>query len=412
MIAYHFPPQKGSSGIQRTLRFCRFLPEFGWRPVVLTIHPRAYEAVSQDQAADVPPGVVVRRAFGLDAGKHLSLRGRYPWFLTIPDRWSSWILGGFIAGLFEIWRHKPKVIFSTHPIASAHILGYLLHKFTRIPWVADFRDPMAQEGYPTDRRVWRSYKWIEEKALRHASRCLFTSPSAVRDYQATYPTLPNDKWILLENGYDEESMPPAEALTPIVEAPGRRLIVLHSGVVYGSERDPTCLFKALGILKRSGAVTAHDLEMRFRASSNDALLAGLAKENQIEDIISLAAPIAYKEALREMANVDALLLMQAANCNSQIPAKAYEYLRIGRPILTLTDAAGDTADLMRRAGLGRLAALESVEEIVEFLPKFLDDVRHQRVSKPDATFVANCDRKQRTRVLADIFRTVSNVPTR
>src|SRR4051794_35891220 len=78
MVAFHFPPSAGSSGIQRTLRFVQHLPALGWEPVVLTAHPRAHERTSNDLMDEVPSGVKVVRAFALDAARHLSIRGRYP----------------------------------------------------------------------------------------------------------------------------------------------------------------------------------------------------------------------------------------------------------------------------------------------------------------------------------------------
>ena len=90
LIAFHFPPLAGSSGIQRTLRFAQELPAFGWEPVVLSAHPRAYEQVSDDLLAEVPPSTVVRRAQAFDAARHLSLLGRYPGFAARPDRWMTW----------------------------------------------------------------------------------------------------------------------------------------------------------------------------------------------------------------------------------------------------------------------------------------------------------------------------------
>src|SRR5688572_7689589 len=92
MIAFYFPPMVGSSGIQRTLRFARYLPQFGWEPLILTAHPRAYERISDDQL-EQQSGLVVRRAFAVDARRHLSIKGRYPGFLGRPDRWASWWLG-------------------------------------------------------------------------------------------------------------------------------------------------------------------------------------------------------------------------------------------------------------------------------------------------------------------------------
>ena len=86
MVAFHFPPLHGSSGIQRTLKFVQYLPSAGWQPLVLSAHQRAYAATNVEQLAQIPPGVPVRRAFALDAARHLSLRGRYPRWLALPDR--------------------------------------------------------------------------------------------------------------------------------------------------------------------------------------------------------------------------------------------------------------------------------------------------------------------------------------
>jgi len=84
MIAYHYPPLSGSSGIQRSLRFSQDLPGFGWQPSVLGAHPRAFESVSTDLLAAIPLGMDVRRAFALDARRHLSLFNRYPGWIAAP----------------------------------------------------------------------------------------------------------------------------------------------------------------------------------------------------------------------------------------------------------------------------------------------------------------------------------------
>lgn len=407
MVAFHMPPLRGSSGIQRTLRFSRYLPEFGWNPVILTAHPRAYDAVSDDLLADIPDGVQVIRAFALNAARHFALAGRYPDIMAIPDRWSSWVMGGVISGLRAIKRHRIDAIFSTYPIASAHLIGLVLSRLTGLPWIADFRDPMAQDGYPADPAVRRSFLWIEERTLRRARRAMFTSPGAIRDYRARYPDIPAERYALIENGFDEEvfsNLPAADVHQPGCDS--RRIVCLHSGIVYPSERNPTHFFRALGALKREGRMDSSSIEFRFRASANDEQLLSLAKENGIEDLISLAPPIPYRDALSEMISVDALLVLQASNCNSQIPAKAYEYLRAGRPILALTDPLGDTADLLRGAGSSRVVPLDSTDAIIQVLPGFIAELKAGTAKGPSSEFARRCSRRERTRQFADLLRDI------
>ena len=99
MIAYHFPPLAGSSGIQRTLRFVQHLPDFGWEPLVLTADPKAYDSTSDDLLSEVPERTVVRRSLALDTARHLSFGGRYFNWMAQPDRWISWKYSAVREGL-------------------------------------------------------------------------------------------------------------------------------------------------------------------------------------------------------------------------------------------------------------------------------------------------------------------------
>ena len=155
MVAFHFPPHAGSSGIQRTLRFVRHLPEHGWSPLLLSAHPMAYERTSDDLVGDIPEGTIVRRAFALNSARHLAIKGRYLAATARPDRWVSWKYDAIRQGMQMIEAYKPDLIWSTYPIATAHVIADALHRRSGIPWVADFRDPMAQPGYPADPVTWQ-----------------------------------------------------------------------------------------------------------------------------------------------------------------------------------------------------------------------------------------------------------------
>ena len=402
LIAYHFPPLAGSSGIQRTLRFVQHLPKFGWEPIVLSASPQAYERTSNDLMADVPDGTIVRRAFALDTARHLSIAGRYVGAMARPDRWVSWKFAAVREGMRMIREFKPQAIWSTYPIATAHLIAAELHERSALPWIADFRDPMAQDGYPADPLVWQSYKLIEEKAVATARFSTFTTPGAARIYQQRY-TANAEKIAVLENGYDEETFSKIEeAKGPKQPINAGAITLLHSGIVYPAERDPTQLFEALGRLSSTNRIQPGMLKIRFRASVHDDLLNSLAQKYGITEFIDCQPPIPYREALYEMLNADGLLVMQASNCNEQIPAKIYEYLRARRPILALTDPQGDTAATLRHAGISTIARLDSVAEIEEALLAFVAEIKGNPVL-PNEDAVKQASREGRAKQLGELL---------
>ena len=398
MVAYHFPPMAGSSGIQRTLRFVKYLPEFGWEPMVLSAHPRAYDRTNPELLADIQKETVVVRAPAFDTARHFSIAGRYPGFLARPDRWASWLPGATIMGLSMIKRYKPDAIWSTFPIATAHLIGAALHKHSGLPWIADFRDPMAQDGYPSDPLTWKSFKKIEERATKEAALCTFTTPGAARLYAQRYPHAAN-RFRVIENGYDEESF---EGIAPEGGAlnPGK-ITLLHSGIVYPSERDPTQLLQSVRALIDAGQISTKQFCIRFRASMHEAFLQTLIDKFDLKDCIELLPPISYSEALNEMVRADVLLIMQATNCNDQVPAKLYEYLRAGRPILALTDPIGDTATVLRKAGISAIAPLDQSSAISEALTKILKSPTVGTLPSADA--ITDSSRKNRTRQFSTLL---------
>jgi len=325
MIAYHFPPQAESSGYLRALKFCRYLPDQDWQPRVLTVHPRAYERTNPSQLKEIPPSVHVDRVFAVDTQRHLSFRGRFPRLMALPDRWVSWCLGAVAVGYRTIRREKCDVILTTFPIASAVLIGWLLHRLTGKPWVADFRDSMTEPDYPRDPHTWRVYRWLEKKTVRDATHLIFTAGSAIRMYLERYPDLHADRCSLILNGYDEEDF---RDLVPNVCISNRPLRLVHMGLLYPIERDPKPFFRAVSQLQREGKFDATPVRIELRGSGSESAYEPMIRAEGIGNLVRLLAPLPYRAGLQDSANADGLLLFQAACCDHQIPAKVFEYLRI------------------------------------------------------------------------------------
>lgn len=401
MIAYHYPPMRGGSGIHRTLAFTQYLPQLGWQPMVLSVSPNAYPDYSR---ADAVPQVPVHRSFALDAARQLAIAGRYPSLLAQPDRWISWWLSAVPTGLRLIRQYQPQFIWSSYPIATAHLIALTLHRLTGIPWIADQRDPMIDTDYPPDPRRRRIHGWIEQQAMQRGAAVICTTPGAVRDLNTRFPQADTRRIALIENGYDEVSFIGAEIAAPRAPSSPGPFRLLHSGVIYPSERDPGALFAALAHLLAQGEIQPATFRLVLRATGHDAYLQNLIDRHpHLAQIIELAPPLQYHEALAEMLTADGLLLLQAENCNGQIPAKLYEYLRARRPLLALTHPDGDTAGLLRRAGIHTTARLDCVDDIATALRHFLRLCRQQQAPTAPPALIARNSRAARTRELAALL---------
>jgi hypothetical protein len=412
MIAFHFPPCRGSSGLQRTLSFSRYLPRFGWHPIVLSANPNAYPDVGEDQVGDIPSSTIVNRAFALDAARHLSIRGRYLGWSALPDRWVSWVLGAVPAGLQLIRRYKPRVLWTTHPIPTAHLLGFILRRLTGLPWVADFRDPMTefdsqtQRRFPNDPTVWQARSWVERMTIKHCTRAVFVAPTTMRMYADRYPETPGSHWALIPNGYNEENFSSAECSFRRPSQDRSCLLLLHSGLLYRTDRDPSAFFSALANLLKTGRISPSEVQVVFRATGHDDHYRQLIAKTGIGEIVTLQPVISYREALGEMLDADGLLIFQGQESNANIPAKLYEYLRAQRPILALVDPQGDTARALRAARVGTIVPMHSVEQISNGLLEFLKQVRAGTCATPSAADVMSYSRATRTKVLAKLFDTI------
>jgi len=403
LIAFHYPPIQGSSGVHRALAFSRYLPEFGWDVSVLTVHPRAHEDVLAGNLRMIPDGIDVIRAPAWDAARHFAIGGRYPSVLALPDRWSSWVPFGTMAGARALRRGQFDAILSTFPIASAHLIGRNLQRRFALPWVADFRDPMATATYPHERRLRELWTRIQDSALREASRITVTTPGAAGFYRRMYPEVSPERIVVVENGFDAEIFGAAGPGLQSPIAATDPVLLLHSGVLYPRERDPEPFFRALRRLLERRALGSRPIRVRLRASGYEDRYREMLARLGLQEVVTLAPSLPYAEALREMQAASALLLFQAAVCNEQIPAKAYEYLYAGRPILGLTDPTGDTGQLLGRFGVPGIAPLEHEDAIVEMLASALPRILDGRYPVPSRDAVMAVSRRAGAEGLAGLL---------
>jgi glycosyltransferase involved in cell wall biosynthesis len=403
MLAFYFPPYSESTGRLRTLSFARHLRESGWRPVVVTARPETYIAIDPASLNEIPPDVQVIRAAGFDVARTMSFRGAYPRWLAIPDRWASWAIGAVFSGLKAVRQTKPDVIWSTFPVPSALLAGMILHRLTGIPHVIDLRDPLVYEAWPVDRLQRAVYEWVEKRAVESASAVVTTTPGARSLYLERYSKLPASKFQIVPNGLDEVAgnHHVTGAESGMADGP---VLLLHSGLMDLPDRDPTSFFAALQALRSVGALPQRGLRVLLRATGREPQLRAIVERFGLGKIVDLAPPLPRNEALRELGTASALLLFQGRDCNRQIPAKAYEYLASGKPIIGLMDPAGDTHALVAMEwGVPYHADMSDAEAIARMLRQFLSDLESGRAYVPPAALQERNSRRYHAATLAKLL---------
>jgi glycosyltransferase involved in cell wall biosynthesis len=347
MIAYHYPPEGGSSGVLRALKFSKFLPANGWLPHILTLRESFYPVRDEALLQDVPTEAVVHRTLAFDNARHLAIKGRHLAFLGVPDRFVSWFLFGVAKGLRVIRNQSVEAIYSTSPPATAHLIGAALKSITSAFWVADFRDPWIEEGsFPVPGTFrYRIESALERMVMRQCDCVLVTTPYLKQEFLSRYPELPKDKIQVIYNGYDESDFSHNGV------APSRNQFeIIHAGLVTREFRNPLPLLETMASLIAEGSLPRNQLKITFMGGDwwvASPEFAAEVKRLGLHEVVIVEGRVSHKEALERLAQAAVLLLLQASDdTRSLIPAKAFEYLRVGRPILALT-IEGATADLLK-----------------------------------------------------------------
>ena len=337
MVAFHFPPLAGSSGIQRSLRFVQHLPESGWQPLVLTAHPRAYERTSDDLGDDVPVGTVVRRAFALDTARHLSVGGRYVGAMARPDRWMSWRFDAVRQGLRMIDEYRPDAIWTTYPIATAHVIGAALHARTGLPWIADFRDPWTwrdRHGYnwSADRRGAAA---TERAVLRHAS-ALTTIGQSLGEELAERA---GREVVVLPHGIPLERV-------DVEPRTDERLELVHAGTANEPFADLTPIARAL--------LRLHELDMPARLTLFGPVEYRPSELDHAEalGLVEVKGNVSRQDAQRAAASADVALLVRKHPSTIWVTTKLWDYLAARTPVLVVANPECDAAKIVRETRSG------------------------------------------------------------
>lgn len=384
IISYYWPPT-GGSGVQRWVKFSKFLPQHGWQPIVYTPLNPEQLAVDESLLKDIPecaeiiktkifePYSIYRKFVGggksevnpVNAQKKsfaakLSLWIRGEFF--IPDPRCFWI-GKSVRYLKKyIQEHPVDAIVTTGPPQSMHLIGRALKRKTGIKWIADFRDPWTDIFYykhlGLSKCADRKHHALEQSVLDEADAIIAVTPLVQADFQAKTKT----PVYLITNGFDPDDFPKSSNIRD-----DSKFRLVHTGL-FAADGNPLNLWDVLAQMCGENEEFAQKLEIRLAGKTDSAIINAIEERGLGDKLINLGY-LPHSEIVKEQTNADILMLplRQEPEYLKVLPGKIFEYLAARRPVLGIGQSDGIAAQVLSDAGAGRMYDWEEKEALKEFI---------------------------------------------
>jgi len=431
MCCYSYPPTP-DSGVYRNVKFVKYLPEYGWSPVVLTTNVYGAEGGHQrvekiirtselvalyhwllhkdfrrkrriERSSTALPATRSERRKLKDAVVEFVAR-----WVTVPDVRIGWVPFALLPAWRSLRDGETSVVYTSSPPESAHLLGLALKGLTGRPWVMDLRDPWTFE--PT-RSILRDSdlrlaveRRLERACFARADAIVINTPEATERYRALYPEHAA-KMHTITNGFDGEELRRAESEVASTRAAAEGpVVVSHTGLFFRysrpGSRTPHALLRALAALRCDGEISSRDLRVVFAGRLHPETVREISRHG-LEDLVELPGHISHHEATRLMLESDLLLLHDPeGDGETYVRGKLYDYIGSGRPILGMVPEGANRA-LLERYGHALLALPGDAQAIERALRGFL---RGQGVPGVAPGFHAEAyERRRLTGDLADLL---------
>ena len=431
IISYYWPPT-GGSGVQRWVKFAKYLPSEGWQPVIYTPENPEQLAVDESLAAEVPEAAEVvktriiepyelykkllRRSGHskeavevnpVNAQNKSLLQKAAMWVrgnLFRPDPRCLWI-GPSVRFLKKyLSEHPVDLIVSTGPPQSMHMIGLRLSRETGLPWIADFRDPWTKIFYfkhlsmtPATER-W--HKKMEKMVLDKASAVVAVSPLVQQEFQAMTDT-PVE---LITNGFDECDFS-SEPCTQAYGGASQEFTITHTGL-FAADGNPTVLWDVLAEKCHADEAFRKLLRIKLIGKTDDQILKALKDKGLESSLINMGYQthsVAVKQ--QRQASVLILPLRKEPEYRAVLPGKLFEYLASQRPILGIGQPDGAMAMIVNETGTGTVIDWNDKERISRYIEQCWKRHLEGRLSS-DGADLSRFTRRNLTRRMAGLFERV------
>ncbi|MFZ4520983.1 MAG: glycosyltransferase [Bacteroidales bacterium] len=422
IISYYWPPS-GGAGVQRWLKFVKYLRDFGWEPVVYCPENPEYPETDLSLFKDVPANLEVLKfpiwepyswykkllgqkkeekinaAFLSEKKKNKTLENISVWIrgnFFIPDARKFWIKPSvkFLSNYLE--SHPVDVLISTGPPHSTHMIAMQLASRRGIPWLADFRDPWTNIDFYKDLKLSSAsdklHHRLELDVLRKANAVSVISNTMASDFGKIY----HRNYEVITNGYDSAD---TDHPAPVKD---HKFSIAHIGTLVGS-RNPVTLWKALKSLLATHQDLAADLEIKLVGKVDFTVTTDLENYG-LSRFVRKIDYMPHDEVVlcQQQSQLLLLIINNTPNARMILTGKFFEYLSAGRPILCLGPADGDAAKILAETGTGLLAGFGDVETMKKHILQFYQSYKDGTLSIAGKG-IEKYSRRELTRKLALIL---------
>lgn len=435
IITYYWPPS-GGSGVQRWVKFAKYLPKEGWQPVIYTPENPELTTIDKTLAAEIPPEAEVvkthifepygiyRKLMGkgsstdlkaltsagsdgnevnpVNGGKKswkqklsLYIRGNF----FIPDPRIMWVRPSVRFLKSYLKDHPVDAIVSTGPPQSMHLIGLELSKATGLPWLADFRDPWTKIFYfkhlELTHRSEAKHQALEKKVVDGATRVIAVSPMVKKDFEAITST-PVE---LITNGFDEEDFnDPFEA--------DEYFNITHTGL-FASDGDPEILWKVLAAKCQEDKEFQKLLRIRLVGKTDQEIVNSIETAGLGPNLVNLGYQ-SHEVAVREQRNASVLILplRKEPEYEAVLPGKLFEYLASRRPILGIGQTDGAMAQVVRNTGSGIVYDWNEEQKIRRWVDFSWEEFKNHELLD-NATDISMYSRRRLTKRLVSLLEEIT-----
>jgi glycosyltransferase involved in cell wall biosynthesis len=423
IIAYYFPPL-GMGGVQRVSKFVKYLPFFGWEPVILTVKDIDYFSRDESLLQELSPDVKIYRTGSLDplrlvfllrklfkkqrgGPKKVALRNsRKPFFSILlsflnlfffPDNKIGWFPFALIKGIRICRKQKIDLLFSTSPPLTCHLVAFFLEKLTGIRWVADYRDSHISYQNAKKPALLKNLlqKNLQKSFLNNADGVISVNKTITQQLKEISPQA--EEMEVITNGYDKEDFEVTVKKTEDIFK-----------IIYFGTFSPDCpaepFLKALSNLLHQGKINQDKIRFIHVGISIGMDIGKMIEEYGLKEVTELKGYLSHKEGIEKLLESNLALLTVSQSAPVISTGKIYEYFGAQKPVLAIAPQDGEADKLIQSLGAGRVVSPENIPEIEDAILSFYREFETGRLlfkANPDMT--EKYERKYLTSRLAKLF---------